>query len=218
MSVSLEDQRRALLEQIEASRAVYRRMLSGESATVSVRHAGSPRLVSSTRPASSGAGMFAGVRWSENRSKAVQWAMAHPLWVAGGVALLVWALPRMKTARRQKKQRAERRIEREQEVLLRSPGIVRALLAAALLLMRDPGRMQAAGRLARMGWQWLQRRRASAPALAQALGQSQTKASVRQSSAQQSSVQEVAPGAVPWPATTGLDANARPARSRSTLR
>ncbi len=159
MSVSLEDQRRALLEQIEASRAVYRRMLSGESAPVSLRHTGSPRFLSSARPASSGTGMFVGVRWSESRSKAVQWVMAHPLWVASGVALLVWVLPHIKSARRQKKQRAERRIVREQEALLRSPGMGRALLTAALLLMRDPGRMQAAGRLARMGWQWLQRRR-----------------------------------------------------------
>ena len=163
MSVSLEDQRRALLEQIEASRAVYRRMLTGESAPV---QAGTTLpLPTSTSAGSRTTGVASATERGSRalpggRSKAVQWAMDHPLWVAGGVALLVLLLPRAAEARR----RARDRKQTSEAIAQATPpaqgsGALRALLAASLLLLRDPARLQAAGRLARLGWQWLQRRR-----------------------------------------------------------
>lgn len=145
MKPSLEQERRALLEQIEASRAVYRRMLSGE-------------------PAGSRSAPAPGVRHASavqhrGRGKAVQWMMDHPLWVAGGVTLFVLVAPRLFGAgrhaaqrRRQEKQRARRQQEE-------SSGTLRALLTAAVLLMRDPARLRAAARMANGAWQWLQRRR-----------------------------------------------------------
>lgn len=147
MKPSLEEERRHLLEQIEASRAVYRRMLSGEPG------AGHPH-------AAYGRAAAKLARSSAGRSRAVQWMMDHPLWVAGGVALLVLAAPRLVSAgrhvvhrRRQDKRLARRKGEEA------SAGTVRALLTAAVLLMRDPARLRAAVRFAGNAWEWLQRRR-----------------------------------------------------------
>ena len=167
MSVSLEDQRRALLEQIEASRAVYRRMLSGENAAGSARLPVAPRAASAYgRAVDAGSAnwrtlapaMRGGLR-QDSRGKAVQWAMDHPLWVAAGVALLVWLLPRAVEARRQRtRARQQRSASLGQAVqAAQGSGTGRALLTAALLLLRDPARLRAAGRLASVGWRWLQR-------------------------------------------------------------
>lgn len=171
MNVSLEDQRRALLEQIEASRAVYRRMLAGENVARSSRVPPAARAAlnaasgSAARPvaAVSSPAQWFGGKPGSGRSKVVQWAMEHPLWVAGGVALLVLLLPRMAVARRRgapgmqprKGSKPAQAVPQDQ-----GPGIGRALLAAALLLLRDPARLQAASRLAGVGWRWLQHRRA----------------------------------------------------------
>ncbi len=141
MKPSLEDERRALLEQIEASRAVYRRMLAGEPATGSTRaplHPGSH--VAATPP----------------RNRALQWAMDHPLWVAGGVALLVLLAPRAIGSGRRT---AARRKSARQQAEPASGGTLRALLTVAALLLRDPARMRAASAFAGSAWQWLQQRR-----------------------------------------------------------
>ncbi len=172
MSVSLEDQRRALLEQIEASRAVYRRMLTGESPAGGVRRSWTVRQASTA----AGTGSIAGPAVATGplpgrplyggRSKAVQWAMDHPLWVAGGVALLVLLLPRAVEARQRRARKAKMQAAMpagdpylQQGQRGQSSGAGRALLTAALLLLRDPARLQAAGRLAGTAWRWLQRRR-----------------------------------------------------------
>ncbi len=165
MSVSLEDQRRALLEQIEASRAAYRRMLAGESAADVMPISVAGRSVPQNSSVSFGgsgvtrARIHAARTASGGRSQAVQWAMEHPLWVAGGVALLVLLLPRIADARRHRSREQRRRdSDRDQAMQqVRGSGAARALLTAGLLLMRDPGRLQAAGRLLGTGWRWLQR-------------------------------------------------------------
>lgn len=152
MKSSLEDERRALLEQIEASRAVYRRMLSDEPGPgmASPSHARD-----ATRQ-----GRYAGAG-----TRAMQWMMEHPLWVAGGVALVVLLLPRMTGAGKRDVRRNERR-HREPEP--RQGGTLRALLTVAALLLRDPARMRAATRIAQTAWQWMQQRRAAkAPPLPQ---------------------------------------------------
>lgn len=147
MNPSLEDERRALLEQIEASRAVYRRMLTGEDKPPTAQRTGSGK---GTSAGSSGRG----------RSAAVQWMMDNPLWVAGGVALLVWTAPRLlgkgkAAARRRKAAQAAARSRQAQP----SSGTGRALLTAAVLLLRNPERLRTAARVATSAWQWLQRQR-----------------------------------------------------------
>ncbi len=177
MSVSLEDQRRALLEQIEASRAVYRRMLTGESPADGARRSWTARQPLTASAAATGAGTVAGPAIATGRlsgrplpggrSKAVQWAMDHPLWVAGGVALLVLLLPRaiearQRHARSAKLQAASPTADAYLQAAPRGQGsgAGRALLTAALLLLRDPARLQAAGRLVGGAWRWVQSRRA----------------------------------------------------------
>lgn len=172
MSASLEEQRRALLEQIEASRAVYRRMLAGEKMTARSDLTGSARH----RPAVAGAGVAdsagrvdilppstADRASPRGRSKAAQWATDHPLWVAAGVAMLVLLLPRAAEARRHSAGRRQRGKQlRRNEALAQSmpqargADAARALVAAALLVLRDPARLKTASRLAAAGWRWLQ--------------------------------------------------------------
>ena len=175
MTPSLEDERRALLEQIEASRAVYRRMLTGESPAGGVRRSWMVRPPSTAAGSGSIAGQavatgpLPGRPLTGGRSKAVQWAMDHPLWVAGGVALLVLLLPRAVEARQRRARSAKLRAASPAGDVYLQPerrrqsgqgsGAGRALLTAALLLLRDPARLQAAGRLAGVAWRWLQRRR-----------------------------------------------------------
>ncbi len=192
MSLSLEEQRRALLEQIEASRAIYRRMLTGETVSSGARAAPGARIVVTqgatdipARQGRSQAMATAASRARELRTQALHWATEHPLWVAGGVTLLVLLLPRMAAARRARNSRrygtrdaASHEMAgktgksahalqpqgmaplREQVRDVQSLGIGRALLAASLLLLRDPARLKAASRLAGLAWHWLKRRRA----------------------------------------------------------
>ena len=156
MKHSLEDERRALLEQIEASRAVYRRMLSDEPVATAARHLPHQHAA---QP-SPGAG-----------ARAMQWMTDHPLWVAGGVALLVLLAPRVigagkKVARRRTHKQHEREFDqmREHEREPRQQGgTLRALLTVAALLLRDPARLRAAARIGQTAWQWMQRRRAAGP-------------------------------------------------------
>lgn len=136
MKPSLEDERRALLEQIEASRAVYRRMLTDAPTDRTAR----------ATPA---------------RSRGVAWMLDHPLWVAGGVALLVLLVPRITAHRRQTaaRQQARQRVAERMPEPAGSGGTLRALLTVGALLLRDPARMRAAAQFAGSAWQWLQRRR-----------------------------------------------------------
>ncbi len=164
MNVSLEDQRRALLEQIEASRAVYRRMLSGETADASLRTLASMRSSGTAAALRSGERIRPAGRSASGRSRpvhqaALQWALDHPILTAASVALLVLAVPRVVAARRQRKQRPTAASERALVAQAQTGGTSRALVTAALLLLRDPARLKAAGRLAGMAWHWLQQRR-----------------------------------------------------------
>lgn len=148
MKPSLEDERRALLEQIEASRAVYRRMLAGDDA-------GPTPVVPSERSVRRAQGDAA-------PGSAVQWMMDHPLWVAGGVALLVLLAPRVlgAGARANRRRRQARRREREHEREA-GGGTVRALVTAGALLLRDPARMRAAIRYGQMALGWIRERRSA---------------------------------------------------------
>ena len=158
MKPSLEEERRALLAQIEASRTVYRRMLTG---TVAPDSASSTAVFSSTERAS-----------AFPRSHTVRWVMAHPVTVAAGVALLVWVAPRLweqrKTAslhrsRKDRRRQSELQGEFQHEPASARGGNMRALLTAAALLMRDPTMMRNLTRIAGTAWQWLQQQRSKSP-------------------------------------------------------
>lgn len=159
MRPSLEEERRALLAQIEASRAVYRRMLSG-TADVAAQDAArsTHRVVQAEK--------YAGFP----RSRTVRWVMDHPLAVAVGVSVLVWAAPQWWSARRSSRQdklpghSVSRRKSAENEPQLAhrdttNEGKARALLTAAALLMRNPATVRTLSRAASTAWEWFKQRR-----------------------------------------------------------
>lgn len=147
MKPSLEDERRALLEQIEASRTVYRRMLADEPLGATPTGRAAAR--------SGAAGDTAGATSLGQRG--MRWMFAHPLWVAGGVALLVLLAPRMMRRRRQAK--ARELTTPASTAAMPSGGSWRALLTVTALLLRDPARLRTAMQLSAQAWHWLQRRR-----------------------------------------------------------
>lgn len=147
MKPSLEDERRALLEHIEASRAVYRRMLSESTPMPIERHllhqgkASRQAEVSASR-------------------RVMQWMIAHPLWVAGGVALIVLLTPRLIDTEK----RAIRKPSRTQREPIPQGGTLRALMTVAAIVLRDPSRIRSATQMMQSVWHWM-RRRQSAGAL-----------------------------------------------------
>ena len=145
MKSSLEEQRHALLEQIEASRAVYRRMLSEANASSAAR-----------RPIRQGRLKHQ----AHVAERTMQWMMDHPWYVAGGVALIVLLAPRLIGA-------VKRPLHETPDPGLGSApqhptGTRRALLTAGALLLRDPARMHAVARLLQSAWQWMRQQRAAA--------------------------------------------------------
>lgn len=138
MRTSLEDERRALLEQIEASRSVYRRMLSGEAAD--------PR-------ATAGHGMTIRRPAPSSGRQIGQWMSDHPLQIAAGVTLLVWLAPGL--IRRVRSRSADRK---------KSPspapraGAAKAIATALILLLRDPRRLETTTSVLSTAWRWLRRR------------------------------------------------------------
>lgn len=158
MKSSLEEERRALLEQIEASRAVYRRMLSGSPSAYEAGQA-------QHGPASAriGDGAAGSVRSGPDfpRSRTVQWVMDHPVMVAAGVAVLVWAAPRWWSRRPAAKALPARRLHKEaarEEIPLAREGTARALITAGALLLRNPATMRTLSHFAGTVWQWLKQR------------------------------------------------------------
>ena len=164
MKPSLEEERRALLAQIEASRAVYRRMLSG-----------TPDIAGSGTSSADQKGMQKGMPTDKivsfPRSRTMRWVMDHPLAVAASVSLLVWAAPQWwesrgragtsKTLeRRSERSKASKTERRQTDRHLPAEGTGRALLTAAVLLMRNPATMRTLSRVAGSAWDWFQQRRA----------------------------------------------------------
>lgn len=153
MKPSLEEERRALLMKIETSRAMYRRMLGGETQTT---HVSQPQA----DPALShpiGNATFP-------RSQTMKWVMEHPVAVATGVALLIWAVPRWwvsrspaSKARASGTHKADTHIHTDQS----SEGTTRALITTAALLLRNPTTLRKLSRFAGSAWQWVQQHRAN---------------------------------------------------------
>ncbi len=138
MKISLEQERRNLLEHIEARRQVYRHMLSGDSTGES--------------------GIFGSQHHAENPTgmqNARAWMKSHPLWLAGGVALLVWLLPRRISSIRQ---RTLHHTEHP-DTQARPSARLKSLAGTALFLLSDPIRINAIARVVDIGQQWLKQYR-----------------------------------------------------------
>lgn len=137
MRTSLEEERRMLLEQIEASRAVYRRMLSGHSPD---------------RNSTMSEAMTTRQRLYSPRRQIMQWMTDHPLHVAAGVTLLVWLGPRLI-----QRVRAQHQKKRTPDTSLPTlgGGTVKAIATVLILLLRNPRRLQSTTKLLTTAWRWL---------------------------------------------------------------
>ena len=137
MRMSLEEERRALLEQIEARRNLYRRMLSGDSEDrqttgvhrQAIGHAISPQ---------------------HNRLR--HWLLDHPVQAATGVALLVWLGPRLI-----RRNQARSKTVREAPATGQRNGILKAIAGMMVLLLRDPRQLQTTASMVSNTWRWLRR-------------------------------------------------------------
>lgn len=133
MKISLEEERRALLEEIEARRALYRRMLSGESEdyqTTNTRRQAIP----------------------PHHNRLGEWLRNHPLQAATGVALLVWLVPRLIL-----RNQARSRNARQAPAAGQGSGIPKAIAAMMMILLRDPRQLQTTASMLGSAWRWLSR-------------------------------------------------------------
>ena len=135
MNPSLEEERRALLEQIAASRAIYRRMLTDSPTTSQAESYPRP-----TMPA------------DFPRSQAIRWIKNHPWLSACGLAALLWLGPGRRLARRA---RAGTR-----SAPIPGKSALKGIAAMGALLMRNRASMQALGRIASMALSLMRKRRA----------------------------------------------------------
>ena len=135
MNPSLEEERRALLEQIAASRAIYRRMLTESPTTIQAESYPRP-----TMPA------------DFPRSQAIRWIKNHPWLSDCGLAALLWLGPGRRLARRA---RAGTR-----SAPIPGKSALKGIAAMGALLMRNRANMQALGRIASMALSLMRKRRA----------------------------------------------------------
>ncbi len=142
MRTSLEEERRALLERIEASRNVYRRILSGEN---NDPHATAGHGMTIRRPTPSSGRQIG------------QWMSDHPLQIAAGVTLLVWLAPGL--IRRIRSRSADRK---KSPAPAPRAGTAKAIATALILLLRDPRRLETSASVLNTAWRWL-RHRTSTP-------------------------------------------------------
>ncbi len=138
MRPTLEEERRALLEQFEASRAVYRRMLSGTSRA---------RVTSSLRQTGRASHIAPGFP----RSQTMRWIIAHRWQLALGAAAFILIRPDRKLFNRHavKKIRPTPR-----------SSAAKSLAAAGASLLQSRSNLHLAGRVAGMLLRWMQERRA----------------------------------------------------------
>ena len=133
--MTLEEERRALLEEIEARRSLYRHMLSGEHEAHQIK---------GTR------GQTVGHAVIPQHNRVMQWLLDHPWQVAAGVALLVWLGPRL-TKRNQPHSK-----NLTQTTGQRS-GLPKAIASMMMIFLRDPRQLQSTASMIRHAWQWFRR-------------------------------------------------------------
>lgn len=136
MKPTLEEERRALLEQIEASRNVYRRMLTGNPPQANFK---SPQT---------GARSMLGPDFP--RSHTMRWLIAHRWQLALGALAIVLVIP----GRRLINQNTLKKIKS-----MPGSSSVKALGTAGVSLLRSRNSLHLAGRIAGLLLRWMQQQR-----------------------------------------------------------
>lgn len=157
-AMSLEEEKRRLLEQLENSRAVYRRMLTDSDAPVYGEAA--PVIYD---------GYSHAVRYPRSfpQSQTMRWIMRHPyLFAAGAAALVVASKKGLSKSRKKSTQHAAQQPAREVEQDSSSikKGIAAttlgtSLVTTAAMVLRNPAQMQALMRAVGMAVNYYKSRR-----------------------------------------------------------
>jgi hypothetical protein len=137
MKISLEEERRALLEEIEARRALYRRMLSGESEDYQTPNTHKHAV---GRPI------------PQHHNRIGEWVRNHPLQMATGVALLLWLVPRLI-----QRNQARSRTVMHAPAAGQATGILKTIAGVMMILLRDPRQLQTTASMFGSVWRWLRR-------------------------------------------------------------
>ena len=135
MRMSLEEERRALLEEIEARRSLYRHMLSGENEEHLIKGTHRQTISRTVVP---------------QHNRLVQWMLDHPWQVATGVALLVWLGPRLIPRNPPDSKRLAQGPTTGQRSVL-----PKAIASIMMIFLRDPRQLQSTASMLRNAWQWL---------------------------------------------------------------
>lgn len=147
MRTTLEEERRALLEQIEASRAVYRRMLSGSSGGgKGISHSSSAIRRSSAVPT---------IAADFPRSYTMRWIIAHRWQLAIGITAGIIFLG---SGRKLASQPAVVKV-RSKVRAIRRIGAVQSAIATGTRLLRSRNSLHLAGRIAGLLLRWMQQQR-----------------------------------------------------------
>lgn len=147
MSSTLEEERRALLEQIEASRAVYRRMLGGESSRFTATRF-SPAI---TRQATDKPALAADFP----RSHTMRWLIAYRWQLAiGATAAIILLGPGRKLANSSNVTKLRNKVR-----ALPRTGVAQAVIGTGVSLLRSPIGLGMSGRIAGFLLRWMQQRR-----------------------------------------------------------
>lgn len=152
MRTTLEEERRALLEQIEASRAVYRRMLSGSDSTTrkGLGHSGSGLQQASVKST---------IAADFPRSHTIRWIIAHRWQLAIGVTAAVILLgPGRKLANQPGMGKVGAKVRTKVRAIPRS-GVAHAVVAAGTKLLGNRNSWRAAGKIAGLLTRWMQQQR-----------------------------------------------------------
>lgn len=152
MSTTLEEERRALLEQIEASRAVYRRMLSSSDSNTrkGIAHSGTALLRNSVNPT---------IAANFPRSHTIRWIVAHRWQLAIGVTAAIILLgPGRKLANQPAMGKVSTKVRTKVRAIPRS-GVAHAVVAAGTKLLSHRNSLRAAGKFAGLLMRWMQQQR-----------------------------------------------------------
>ena len=133
MKTSLEEERRALLEEIEARRSLYRHMLSNGSEHDQTKSSHGKTVNHAFRP---------------QHNRFVQWMLDHPWQVTSGVVLLVWLGPRLIT----RNQPASKSLV---QAAGQRPALPKAIASLMMIFLRDPRQLQSTASMLRNAWRWL---------------------------------------------------------------
>lgn len=149
-AMSLEEEKRRLLEQLESSRAVYRRMLMNQEEEPVYEEPG-PTPLPYAAPVQSG---------KFPQSQTMRWIMAHPyLLTAGTVAVLVASKKGYARRRSQPKAKGERKTDSDVKKSIAATTFGTTLATSIAMMLRNPAQMQAAMRAFTLAMNYYKSRR-----------------------------------------------------------